>query len=182
MERRIALKVIGAGVAADQLEAAQHHPATVRKSGGAYKLQFFTEEQNKLIDRLTEMIIPADNHSPGASAAKVNLFIDLMVRHSNKGVQDAWRSGLAAVDREAQTRFSQPFLKCSFAEQDQILASMAAHETKPSSDLEKFFVQLKLATIDGYYTSDVGIHKDLRYKGNTVLAEFPGCSHPEHTG
>jgi hypothetical protein len=59
---------------------------------------------------------------------------------------------------------------------------MAAHETKPSSDLEKFFVQLKLATIDGYYTSEVGIHKDLRYKGNTVLAEFPGCSHPEHTG
>ncbi len=35
-------------------------------------------------------------------------------------------------------------------------------------------------TIDGYYTSAIGIHKELEYKGNTALAEFPGCTHPEH--
>ena len=35
-------------------------------------------------------------------------------------------------------------------------------------------------TIDGYYTSAIGIHQDLEYQGNTALAEFPGCTHPEH--
>ena len=41
--------------------------------------------------------------------------------------------------------------------------------------LEAFFADTKQATIHGYYTSEIGIHQDLRYKGNTLLAEFVGC-------
>ena len=41
--------------------------------------------------------------------------------------------------------------------------------------LETFFANTKQATIHGYYTSEIGIHKDLRYKGNQILAEFVGC-------
>ena len=41
--------------------------------------------------------------------------------------------------------------------------------------LEAFFADTKQATIRGYYTSEIGIHQDLRYKGNTLLAEFVGC-------
>jgi hypothetical protein len=35
-------------------------------------------------------------------------------------------------------------------------------------------------TIDGYYTSEIGIKQELKYKGNTYLKEFKGCTHPEH--
>ena len=41
--------------------------------------------------------------------------------------------------------------------------------------LELFFVTAKQATVHGYYTSDIGIHQELRYKGNKVLLEFVGC-------
>ena len=41
--------------------------------------------------------------------------------------------------------------------------------------LEAFFANTKQATIHGYYTSEIGIHKDLRYKGNQLLADFVGC-------
>jgi hypothetical protein len=41
--------------------------------------------------------------------------------------------------------------------------------------LDAFFAVTKRATIHGYYTSEIGIHKELRYKGNQVLAEFVGC-------
>jgi hypothetical protein len=41
--------------------------------------------------------------------------------------------------------------------------------------LEAFFADLKQATIHGYYTSEIGIHQDLRYKGNQLLADFVGC-------
>jgi hypothetical protein len=41
--------------------------------------------------------------------------------------------------------------------------------------LEAFFADTKQATIRGYYTSEIGIHQELRYKGNTLLAEFVGC-------
>jgi hypothetical protein len=45
----------------------------------------------------------------------------------------------------------------------------------PRPVLEGFFAATKRATIHGYYTSEIGIHKELRYKGNQVLAEFVGC-------
>ena len=41
--------------------------------------------------------------------------------------------------------------------------------------LEAFFEATKQATVHGYYTSEIGIHQDLRYKGNTLLGEFVGC-------
>jgi hypothetical protein len=41
--------------------------------------------------------------------------------------------------------------------------------------LEAFFVTVKQATVHGYYTSEIGIHQELKYKGNKVLLEFVGC-------
>lgn len=180
MERRTALQVIAGGVAAERLALAQHHLIRVAQAPAAHRLQFFSPAQNDLLDRLSEMIIPADEHSPGAHEAKVSLFIDLMVASSAKDAQQEWLSGLGAVDAEARRRFGQEFLQCSGPQQDQILAAMAANEGKPATELERFFARLKSMTIDGYYTSPTGIHKDLQYKGNTALAEFPGCRHPEH--
>ena len=37
---------------------------------------FFTPEELALVDELSEMIIPADAHSPGARAARVAAYID----------------------------------------------------------------------------------------------------------
>ena len=41
--------------------------------------------------------------------------------------------------------------------------------------LEAFFATTKRATIHGYYTSDIGLHQELHYKGNKILLEFVGC-------
>jgi hypothetical protein len=57
---------------------------------------------------------------------------------------------------------------------------MAAGEAEPKTELEQFFARLKLMTIDGYYTSAIGIHRELGYKGNAVLSVFPGCNHSDH--
>ena len=57
---------------------------------------------------------------------------------------------------------------------------LAVNEDHPGRLEERFFVALKKATVEGYYTSAVGIHQELEYKGNTALLEFPGCTHPEH--
>jgi gluconate 2-dehydrogenase gamma chain len=46
---------------------------------------------------------------------------------------------------------------------------------RKSPPLEAFFGDTKRATIHGYYTSEIGIHKELHYKGNQILAEFVGC-------
>jgi hypothetical protein len=56
------------------------------------------------------------------------------------------------------------------------LARAAAGEANPQTDLERFFVTLKQMTVNGYYSSEIGIHQDLEYQGNTYLAEFPECT------
>jgi glucoside 3-dehydrogenase (cytochrome c) hitch-hiker subunit len=167
MKRREALQVIAAGAAASK--AAEASPP-----------EFFSPSQDALLDRLTEMIIPADGHSPGASAAKVSRFIDHVAAHSRPQVQRAWVSGLDAVDDEARRRFQKSFLEASASQQDELLAAIAANEAEPRTPIEHFFVRLKQSTVDGYYTSAIGIHKELEYKGNAALAEFPGCRHGDH--
>ena len=136
----------------------------------AYKLQFFTEAENELLDRLMEMIIPEDSHSPGAHAARVSLFADLMVATSDDATKTRWKNGLALMQAEAD--------KSSVAE---ALAHAATLADQPASDLGRFFVALKEMTVNGYYTSEIGIHQDLEYVGNTYLTAFPGCTDKEHS-
>ena len=62
------------------------------------------------------------------------------------------------------------------------LRKASANEADPKTDLEHFFVELKAMTVNGYYTSEIGIHKDLEYVGNKYLGAFPGCTHEEHQG
>ncbi len=54
-------------------------------------------------------------------------------------------------------------------------AALNAPTAPQKTPVEKFFITAKEATIHGYYTSEIGIHKELRYKGNQLLAEFVGC-------
>jgi hypothetical protein len=39
----------------------------------------------------------------------------------------------------------------------------------------RFFIELKRLTVRAYYTSKIGIHDELEYKGNRILQEFAGC-------
>jgi glucoside 3-dehydrogenase (cytochrome c) hitch-hiker subunit len=58
---------------------------------------------------------------------------------------------------------------------DTLLGDVGRHRGSRKTQLEMFFSNTKQATIHGYYTSEIGIHKELRYKGNKVLLEFVGC-------
>ena len=136
---------------------------------------FFTKEEFALLDHLTEMIVPADDHSPGAHEAGVAAFIDRTTAEAFLPEQKTnWRKGLALVDAMANKAKQRPFLKCSPAEQVQLLQTMAANEQRPKTPEEKFFGQLKQTTAFAYYSSKVGIHQEMEYKGNVLLPKFVG--------
>jgi hypothetical protein len=168
MKRRTAIKIVALSALASKLDALETSVSPSSPGVGwlasDYKLRFFTPEESELLDQLMEMIIPSDNHSPGAHAAQVNLFADLMVATSSVSVQKQWREGLKQMQEEAT--------KSSLAE---ALAKSAAHEGHPTTDLDHFFSTLKRMTVNGYYTSAIGIDQDLQYQGNTYLTAFPGC-------
>jgi hypothetical protein len=80
----------------------------------------------------------------------------------------------------SRERFGKPFAESSQDQQIELLKEISKNERSPQTVEERFFRTVKYATIDGYYTSEIGIKKELKYKGNSFLREFTGCTHPEH--
>jgi hypothetical protein len=181
MERRAILRVLAAGAVGGSQATAQHqHEAGAAVDYAAYKPRFFTANEYEALDRLCEIVIPADGQSPGAHQAQVRYFIDTILHHSDPQNQQRWRAGLKAVEDEAQSSFGKAFRECSAQQQEAIVARMARHEGDPENELERFFAPLKRMTVEGYSLSDVGARLGFGYKGDTSLTEFPGCTHPEH--
>jgi glucoside 3-dehydrogenase (cytochrome c) hitch-hiker subunit len=148
-----------------------------------YKAKFFNADQMALIATISELIIPTDENSPGAIAAEVPQFIDLMISESPAEAKKLWTDGLAAINKMSQEKHQVAFNQTAKEQQVAILTEISKNEMKPPAQQtleERFFKTIKNMTIDGYYTSKIGIHQELKYKGNTYLKEFKGCTHPEH--
>lgn len=143
---------------------------------GGRATRFLTPAEYALLDELSELIIPADEHSPGARAAGVAAYIDTRLAESlDSEWQQRWRTGLRAVDELARELSGTPLLQAAPAQRVAVLSRMAARESDPQTPLERFFNELKWWTVRGYYTSEIGIHVDQQYKGNVVQpGEFSG--------
>jgi len=136
---------------------------------------FFTKDEFALLDALTDLIIPTDDHSPGAHQAGVAPFIDRKVAEAFLAEdKESWRKGLAAMNQLSQSTCQCPFLKASTQQQVAMLTTLAAKENNPQTDPEKFFTQLKETTAFAYYSSSIGIHQEINYKGNVLLEQFVG--------
>jgi len=179
MERRELFRILAATAAASQASA-QHPHGAASPDLSSYKPRFFSAAEYQTLDRLCEIIIPADDRSPGAQQAQVRFFIDVMVHYSDAQTQRRWRAGMKAVEDAAKASFGKPFIEGNAKQQDAVVARMAKNEASPRTELERFFGPLKRMTIDGYHLSDAGTKQGLGYKGDTSLTEFPGCTHTEH--
>ena len=191
LSRRQALKGIALGIGAGAslpilgqkaLAEDHEHKHGTAKAAPAGAPKFFNAPQLALIATLSDHIIPTDDHSPGAVAAEVPAFIDLMISESPAETKKLWTDGLVAVDKVSQSKNNAAFNKATKDQQVALLTEISKNEAKASTTEEKFFKAIKNMTIDGYYTSKIGIHQELQYKGNTYLKEFKGCTHPEHQG
>jgi len=191
ISRRAALKVIAIGVgtasALPILEETslgqQSHTGMVMDKPAAEAdrvHRFFNTQEIATVATISRLIIPADEHSPGADAAGVPAFIDLMVSESSAEVKRLWHEGLSAIDKMSQQRFATAFINAAPDQQLTLLKAISKNEYRARSIEERFFVAIKSLTVDGYYTSQVGIHAELQYKGNAYLKDFVGCSHPDH--
>jgi hypothetical protein len=174
--RRTALKAIGTVVALPWLsDDGLLAFARLQETNGASQLKVLSRAQFDALEVLTEAIIPTDERSPGAKQARVADYIDLLLSEVDHAITLQWIGGLAALDTEAMSRFHSPFSRLRDTQVDAILQTISRNEKSAETPLEEFFVMVKQATIRGYYTSRIGIHDELRYKGNQFLREFVGC-------
>jgi hypothetical protein len=174
--RRDVLRLAAAAAAAPLVPRAVIAGAAPAPAAG----RFFDAAEMALLDELTEMIVPQDEHSGGARAAGVAAYIDGRLGEYDPSIpdlrmeRDKWKAGLVLVDVVARNVSGTPFMEASPQQRLAILTHLAAGEEDPKTDGERFFVELKSWTTFGYYTSRIGIHEEMEYKGNTLLAEFNG--------
>jgi hypothetical protein len=136
---------------------------------------FFTRAELALVDELSEMIIPVDDHSPGARAARVAGYLDARLAEAfDPADRTKWRDGLKLVEQLSKQASGRSFLESSAAQRLSVLEQMAAHESKPEKPEEHFFAELKARVVRAYYTSEIGIKQEMQYKGNVYQAEFAG--------
>jgi hypothetical protein len=181
VSRRDALKLAAAAAAAPLVPAGLGEAVTVVAAPPAPAVaagRFFGPAEMRLLDELVEAIIPTDAHSPGARAAGVSGYIDGRLAAYDpalpdlKEEQETWRAGLAVVESLSRETTGKGFAESSPEEKAALLEKLAvAGEETPG---QRFFVLLKSWTVRGYYTSRVGIHDEMEYKGNTLLVEFAG--------
>jgi hypothetical protein len=137
--------------------------------------RFFTADEFRMVDELTEIIIPADEHSPGARAAQVAAYLDGAIAEAFEDTpRQRWRSGLHVVDSRCREMHGVAFLAATPEQRLAVVTRMSGNEGHPGKPEERFFGELKHRTAHAYYTSKVGIHQEIEYKGNVLLNEFEG--------
>jgi hypothetical protein len=141
--------------------------------------RFFTPAQHAYVEELSETIIPADSHSGGAKAANVADYIDQRLRQSQDEEEKAmWHEGMRLVDLMSKHFHGKSFVESSSDERMEVLKVLSDNYNMHELPEVRFFQALKHMTTQGYYTSKIGIHDELEYKGNRILQEYVGCDDP----
>jgi hypothetical protein len=190
-DRRTALRALAAGAAAawvDSLSAlaAQHAHSPAAQAAIAaqeWTPRVLNPQQNETIIALTELIIP-QTETPGAKAARVNRFIDAVLQRAKPADRDSFLRGLTWMDERSRTQFRTDFVAATPAQQTEFLTTLSKGdgETAELRAGVQFFRAIKSMTIDGYYTTEIGLRQELGDNGQLFLAQFAGCDHPEHQG
>jgi len=189
--RTLGTAVVGATAAPDWVASltalAQHeaHTGAAQTAVAAtdWKPKILTVHQNETVIVLSELIIPTTD-TPGAKDTLVNRFIDGVLADAPAPDRDSFIRGLAWIDERSQALFKKPFAAASADDQTSLLIrlSAAGNPEKEAQIGRDFFDAIKSMTINGYYTTEIGLRRELGDSGQLFQAVSQGCDHPEHQG
>jgi gluconate 2-dehydrogenase gamma chain len=119
LSRRDLLKLAGAaGAAAVSADAA----AQGRRAGPVREpLRALTTHEADLLDRIAALLVPSDEHGPGATEAMAVRYIDRALASALQEQREAYRIGLAALEQYARKTRGAPFLQLSETRQISLL-------------------------------------------------------------
>ena len=128
----------------------------------------FSELDIDLLDEVGETILPKTNRSPGAKEANIGKFMKVIVLDCyNKKEQEVFKNGLMELKRKT-------FMGRSPEERFMYLAQLDKETRNLNLDEDlHFFPMMKQLTLWGYFSSELGATKALRY--NPIPGEYIGC-------
>lgn len=138
----------------------------------------FTSADVMLLDEIAETILP-ETSTPGAKAAKTGAFMALSVTDVYTAEnQTIFRDGLRKVDEACTSAHGKSFMAATPAQRLTVLQALdreqkAAMDARQNSDEPRHYFRLmKELALLGYFTSEIGVTKALRY------VESPGRFDP----
>ncbi len=137
-----------------------------------WKPLYLSEAQGKTLAAMVDRILPKTN-TPGAKEAGVHQFIDLILKDCTPSEEaQEFAQGLDALDTKCIEQHSKPFAELATEKQDAFITAendaLKNMEGRPS-----FFYRLKQATIQAYYTSELGA-QTLAYV--PIPGAYQGCT------
>lgn len=167
--RRTAL-LLGGVVSAPTLAGLLAGCETPHTEGG-WTPRALTVDQTELVATIADHILP-ETDTPGARGVGVHRFIDTMLAEYYGTTNRAdFLAGLNDVDVRARRAGAKHFVDAPKAQQVAILSELDREAY--SSAAPHFFRTMKELTLLGYYTSEPGATKELRF--NPVPGRFEGC-------
>jgi hypothetical protein len=166
MNRRDALKITAAVATAG--------PGLAQTQ--SWKPQTFDAHQNETVVALSELIIPATD-TPGAKAAQVNRYIDLLLHDGPATERERFLDGLSFLDGYSIRKHGNPFVKLNSPQQTAILEVFDGGTELGVMPGNRFFRQAKQWTSRVYYATQAGFTE--LNKGGRVPAKY-GCVHGAH--
>jgi len=147
-------------------------------------LRTLNPQQNGMVTTISEIIIPQTD-TPGAKAARVNEFIDLILTEwYDDEEKSIFLTGLAEVDTRTRDLFGENFVDCGEKLQVEILRALDDEVAEARAEVRRgstrrrppernFFFMIKQLTLIGYYTSQIGFEQELH--GEIIPARHAAC-------
>jgi hypothetical protein len=138
----------------------------------------FTPDNIAFLDEVAETILPTTS-TPGAKAAKVGDFMAVMVRDCyEEKDQKVFMDGIKQLDEASKKKSGKTFMEATPTERHDLLVALDAEvkdyqKNKKKDDSNHYFRMMKELTLLGYFTSEIGATKALRYVA--VPGKYEGC-------
>jgi gluconate 2-dehydrogenase gamma chain len=156
--------------------------AAAAQAAAPYVPKALTPAQLETVATLAELIIPTTD-TPGARAALVDRFIDNVMANAKSADKERFAAGLAWLDSRSTTLYGgKAFTGATPEQRAELLTKLAAPSGHAAEDAPglPLFTAMKALTISGYYSTRIGLEKELGDSGQLMSAVFEGCTHPEH--
>jgi gluconate 2-dehydrogenase gamma chain len=177
--KRVGLTAVAVPVASE-LASSSAAPDTVSALGvtqggaasGARALQSLTAAEADLMDAIVARLIPTDENGPGATEARAVDYLDRALAGALASSRPAYTSGLAALERYAQSSRGAPFRRLSTTDQDSLLIDVeTGAATGFTGSSAAFFAMVLTHTHQGTFG-------DPSYGGNASFAGWDLLGYP----
>ena len=175
MNRREALTSTMALLGASIIGADAFLTGCAPKSSGE-NITFFNDEMISLLDDIGETIIPTTSESPGAKASKIGEFMKLIVSECYSDNEErSFVSGMEKFKQDVNEKFGKAFSLLSDDEKTKWVITLdeESKQSKKNGKGTHIFEMLNQLTLWGYFSSEPGATKALRYI--PIPGDYRGC-------